>query len=118
MTTFQIILLVVFALGGLLAVVGTMLRSLGLIPGLLWLGVMAAACIATIRPSLTTDLAKILGIGRGVDLLLYCLVVFSMLGFLLFYVRLRRLRSELTLLVRRLAIQEAWTDDAAASDQG
>lgn len=42
---------------------------------------LLAGFIAVIFPSYTTALAGLLGIGRGADLLLYCLVVF-----VLFYV--------------------------------
>ena len=114
MTTFQVILLVVLVAAALLVLASLLRGMLSLVAGLGWLVVMGVGVVAVIRPSLTTDVAKVLGIGRGVDLLLYCTIVVSMLGFLLFYIRLRRLRREMTLLVRRLAVEHAWSDESAS----
>jgi hypothetical protein len=69
---------------------------------LLW----AAAGLAVIQPDLTTKVAHTVGIRRGADLLLYCAVVAMIAGFLMIYVRLRRLRREITLLVRELALRD------------
>ena len=51
--------------------------------------------------------ARKLGIGRGADLLLYCSVGVMMVGFLMVYIRLGRLRREITLIVRHLALKES-----------
>ncbi len=74
---------------------------------LTWALVWLAAAVAIIWPGVTKMIANILGIGRGADLVLYCAVVVMMVGFLMVYVRLRRIRRELTLLVRHLAIRDA-----------
>ncbi len=73
--------------------------------------------IAIIRPGVTKIIANALGIGRGADLLLYCTVVAMMVGFLMIYARMRRLRREMTLLVRHLAIRDAKTNAAPATPQ-
>ncbi len=75
--------------------------------GLMWALVWLAAAVAIIWPGVTRIVANALGIGRGADLVLYCAVVVMMVGFLMVYVRLRRIRRELTLLVRHLAIRDA-----------
>ena len=75
-----------------------------------WMLIWMAAAIAIIRPGVTKIIANALGIGRGADLLLYCTVVAMMVGFLMIYARMRRLRRELTLLVRHLAIRDAATN--------
>ena len=75
--------------------------------GIIWSIVWLLATITIVRPELTGVVAKALGIGRGADLVLYCAVVFMLVGFLMIYVRLRRLRRELTLVVRHMAINEA-----------
>jgi len=77
---------------------------------LLWSMVWIAGGAAISWPEMTKDIAKRLGIGRGADLLLYCAVVVMLVGFLMIYARLRRLRSELTLIVRHLAIKDAGTE--------
>lgn len=75
--------------------------------GIIWSTVWLLAAISIVRPGLTGAVAKILGIGRGADLVLYCAVVFMLVGFLMVYIRLRHLRRELTLVVRHMAISEA-----------
>ena len=58
-------------------------------------------------PEITTKIAHLLGIRRGADLVLYCSVVVMLVGFLVVYIRMRRLQRELTLIVRHLAIRDA-----------
>ena len=65
------------------------------------------AALAVVWPDATTRIARFVGLGRGVNLLLYCTVVVMMAGFFMVYIRLRRVRQELTLLVRHLAILQA-----------
>jgi hypothetical protein len=79
-----------------------------------WTMLWLASGFALLFPSVLSAIAKKMGIGRGADLLLYCAVVVMMIGFLMIYVRLRRLRREMTLLVRHLAIREATRGDEAA----
>ncbi len=77
---------------------------------LLWI----AAGVAVVYPRITVIVARVLGIGRGADLVSYCAVVFMMVGFSMIYVRLRRLRREVTLLVRELAIRDAHVNESGA----
>jgi len=107
MSPFQIVLLVV--LGGMVAfIVQAVVRGrLGRPAGAIWLVVLGIGIVAAIDPNSTTSIARRLGISRGTDLILYVLVLAVLQGFLVFYLRLRRVRRELTILVRRLAIMEA-----------
>ena len=115
---FQI--LAVTVLGILLAatiaavVRGSVSRREGLLGGLIWL----AAGVAIAWPKVTVKVAHALGIGRGADLVLYCAVVVMLVGFLLVYARLRRLRREVTLLVRHLAIRDAVSIAPSDKDEG
>ena len=77
--------------------------------GLIWAAVWLAAGITVAWPRLTAVIARALGIGRGADLVLYCSVIVMIVGFLMVYSRLRAVRRDLTLLVRRMAIAEAVT---------
>ena len=64
--------------------------------------------IATIAfPQLTVTVAQFLGISRGADLVFYCAILAMIFGFFLTFVRLRRLETSLTKLIRHLAIQSA-----------
>lgn len=75
--------------------------------GAVWSGIFLAAIVATIRPQLTQDIADWLDIDRGADLVFYCGVLVMMIGFWMTYMRLRRMRRDITLLVRHIAILEA-----------
>ncbi len=107
MNLFQTLALVV--VGGLfiLTLVATLRGWATRREGFLWALVWVAAVVAIVWPDATTIIARKLGIKRGADLILYCAVVVMMIGFLMVYVRLRRIRRELTLLVRQLAIRDA-----------
>jgi hypothetical protein len=70
--------------------------------GLVWLAGIGAAA----SPDTTTQLANLVGIQRGTDLVLYCATVGMFVGFFLMYVRLRRVRRDITILARRIAMME------------
>ncbi len=107
MNLFQILALVVvvclLVLTVVAAVRGWFTRRETILLSALWL----AAGVAIIWPGVTKAVANLLGIGRGADLVFYCSVVVMMVGFVMIYARLRRIRRELTLLVRHLAIRDA-----------
>ena len=85
--------------------------------GLIWAAIWLAAGTAVAWPRITAVIARALGIGRGADLLLYCSVIVMIVGFLMVYSRLRAVRRDLTLLVRRLAIAEADTTATPLPDE-
>jgi len=73
---------------------------------LFWSLICLLGAIATAWPPVTVRVANALGIGRGADLVFYCGVVVMLVGFWMVYIRLRHLRRQMTLLVRRLAVME------------
>lgn len=75
--------------------------------GLIWAAVWLAAGVAILWPAVTSRVAGALGIGRGADLVFYTAVVIMLIGFWMVYIRLRRVRRDITLLVRHLALEEA-----------
>ena len=82
--------------------------------------VWLAAAGAILDASITTWLARQFGIGRGADLVLYVFVLAALAAGMHFHSRLARLRSEMTRLVRSLAIEDGLRrlreqDEAAAS---
>jgi hypothetical protein len=80
---------------------------------LVWL----AAGVAITWPGLTTDLANLLGIGRGADLVFYLFgLVFLGVSFF-FYSRLVRLQRQITQLIRDTAIREARYGDESATGE-
>lgn len=98
--------------GGLMALLATLSlsavarRSVTRREGLLWTALCVAAALAVLWPGSISAVARRLGIGRGADLVSYLAVVVLFVGFLATYVRLRALRRQLTLLVRRLALSD------------
>ena len=60
-----------------------------------------------IRPDWSSEVARLLGVGRGADLILYVWTAVSILVLANVHFRLRRLQSMITLLTRELAILEA-----------
>ena len=72
---------------------------------LLWLGVWAVMIGVIFVPEASSSLAGYLGIGRGIDLVMYVAIV--LLFYLLFrlYVRMEQLEHGITLLVREVAFK-------------
>jgi len=107
MNLFQVIALIVVVFLLVITVVSVIRGRATRREGVLWILVWLAAGVAFAKPEITTKIAHLLGIRRGADLVLYCAVVVMLVGFLMIYVRMRRLQRELTLIVRHLAIRDA-----------
>ncbi|WP_225753641.1 DUF2304 domain-containing protein [Actinotalea sp. Marseille-Q4924] len=92
------------------------------------LGFIAFAAASVLFPDVWNALARIVGVGRGTDLLLYVLII-AFLGYMATsYLRFREMESQVTQLARRIALDEAgWKvegvrpavspGDAAARDE-
>lgn len=115
MTSFQWIAFAVLGVSFVVTLTLTVRRVIvprvGFAWGLLWI----AAAVAIAKPDLTATVARALGIGRGTDLVLYFAILFMIFGFFAVYVRLRRMESYLTKVVRELAIRSASEGDAGAA---
>lgn len=74
---------------------------------LIMLALAAVAVISILYPQLTTKVAHLVGVGRGTDLLLYLLVAVFLYVTVGFYLRFRDLERQLTVMARRIAIDEA-----------
>ena len=64
------------------------------------------AGVAIVRPELTIRVAKVMGIGRGADLVLYFFVIAFLAAFFYFYNTILKIRSDISKVVRHLAIAE------------
>lgn len=73
---------------------------------LFWMMVWAVATIVVFSPEQTTEVARILGIGRGVDVIVYSSI--ALLFYLVFrlHVYLEDIRSEISALIREIALLE------------
>jgi hypothetical protein len=74
-----------------------------------FVAVIAASCglYFVWIPSHATGLAALVGIGRGVDLILYTWVVISLIMLLNLHLKLRAQMELITLLARKIALAEA-----------
>jgi small membrane protein len=71
---------------------------------LLGTALLVVSGVAVLFPTLVTDLARALGVGRGTDLVLYVFVVVSAVTWLGMYRRVTELEGRLTRLVRSQAL--------------
>lgn len=58
-------------------------------------------------PKVTTTISNELGVGRGTDLLLYVIIIGVLFTLIAFYIQLRKLKAQITILIREKAINEA-----------
>ena len=104
MNAFQVtglLLLAVLILASALGVVrGRGRRSVSL----LWLSLWCLAAVALVRPDFTAPVARAMGVKRGADLVFYCNVFATLVGFFLIYLRQRRMDRQITLMVREIAL--------------
>jgi hypothetical protein len=77
------------------------------VTSLAWSLLWAAGLVAVINPNETTEVAKLVGIRRGADLLMYSSVLGFGVGFYVVSLRLRQMSREITLLTREVALIEA-----------
>ncbi|MDP3724821.1 MAG: DUF2304 family protein [bacterium] len=73
---------------------------------LFWIVIFSLAFVAVLSPDSTTKVANFLGIGRGVDVVLYASIF--LLFYLVFrlYVMMEGVRHEVSELVRQIALKE------------
>jgi hypothetical protein len=115
---FQLLGLAAIAIAALAVVRAVRRHRLAPGPGALWIALWIAAGVFIARPEWTALAARRLGIARGADLVFYCGILGGMVGFLVVYLRMRRLESQLTQLVRELALARAAAEAKdGASDQ-
>lgn len=69
-----------------------------------WALLWVALALVVQLPQQTDVLARILGVGRGVDVLLFAAVLALVLLLFRFYLRIERMEREITTLVRELAL--------------
>lgn len=73
----------------------------------LYVVIGSCGVVTVLVPSLTSRAARLIGVGRGTDLLLYIFVLFSLLNVVSLSTQLRRMERQITLLIRQSAIADA-----------
>lgn len=104
---FQVVALILLGLLLVLTITAAVFKKATRGEAAFWSMIWITAAVAIVRYEWTMVVARTLGIGRGADLLLYAAVGVMLVGFMMVYIRLRRLRREITLIVRHLALKEA-----------
>ncbi len=106
MSIFQILGLAVFGLLIAANLHGFLRHPSMRAAALAWIVLAALGATAMIAPDATTRIARTVGIQRGADLVLYSGVLAGIAVSFLFYARMRRTDRAITLLVRRLALED------------
>ncbi|KKU92417.1 MAG: hypothetical protein UY21_C0001G0040 [Microgenomates group bacterium GW2011_GWA1_48_10] len=70
-----------------------------------WSILFVAAIFGIFLPEQTSQLAKILGIGRGADLVVYVSIVIIFYLVFRLYIMIENLRHEITEIVRKIALE-------------
>ena len=74
------------------------------------------AALSVVYPQSWNSVARFVGVGRGTDMLLYCLIVAFLSFVVTSYLRFRQMEERITLLTRQLAIDEAERRAAGTAD--
>ena len=107
MITFALIFLLSLVILGMgLVILRYRQRKIGTLAFLLWLVLWAGAATVIMFPNSTVMLARILGIGRGADLVLYTSLIVTLYLLFRLHVRLEQVNREVTQIVRALALRE------------
>lgn len=80
------------------------------------MGLWLAAGITIAQPDLTNTIARFFGIGRGADLVSYLIALSFLASVVYFYHKYRKLNSDVTEIIRSLAIQDATKGTPEARD--
>ena len=115
MNTFQIIFITFCALQAALAL--RRFAKARQVTSLAFLGAWTAAIALIANPEVTNLMAHTVGIGRGVDFVIYSLLIVFLWGHYQHYLRYKRVENEVTLLVRELAIANAIRPQPLERDQ-
>jgi small membrane protein len=80
--------------------------NLKIVSFIFWVTIFCGAILGILQPDLTTRVAKMVGIGRGADVVIYFSV--AILFYLLFriYIYIENLRHEISDLVSQLALKQ------------
>ena len=82
------------------------------------LGLAAIGIVLAAAPDLATTLAQTVGIGRGADLVIYCFVLISLAAIFNLHLKLRANETNVTQLVRAIAMMNATIASDAKSRPG
>ncbi|MBU1131901.1 DUF2304 domain-containing protein [Patescibacteria group bacterium] len=105
MTIFQIIILILIAIVCFKAVRKLLKKEISFLLFASWIGLWLIVALIAIFPSIVNRLADFVGIGRGVDLIIYLSII--SLFYMLFKINLRqnKIEKNISELVRKIAME-------------
>src|SRR4051812_41518066 len=112
MTTFQLSAFVFLALALAANVSFRLRRQASLRVAFAWSSLWIGAAVTIAWPPIPVRVAHFLGIARGADLVFYLAILGMFAGFFAVYVRFRRMESEMTRIVRELALRNPQEADS------
>lgn len=80
---------------------------------LLWGAFWVAVMVVTLLPDVTTWFARLIGVGRGVDAVIYFAIIFLYYFVFRIFLRLEKLDHDITVLVRKMSVP----DDGSANGE-
>lgn len=107
MMPFQVLAISGLAVVAILTIRSVSRKRISPAAGVFWLTLWISGAIAIGWPAITVDVARRLGIARGADLVSYLSILAMLVGFFWMNLRLRRMESQITTVVRELALRDA-----------
>ncbi|MBI5729464.1 MAG: DUF2304 family protein [Candidatus Magasanikbacteria bacterium] len=99
--------LVIFFLYAIIKVVGRFqARELALGWVILWVSFWIAAGVIVLLPNSTFYMARLVGIGRGADLVVYVALVIIFFSLFRLLLQVEKLKKEITILTRAAALED------------
>jgi hypothetical protein len=114
----KLILLAGIALFGMLAMQGAPTAGRRAFWRLTGLAVLALGAVSVVFPNTLTRLAKLVGVGRGADLLVYALAVSFLIVVAIPFRRIAELEERCVTLARCVAILEVQRDESGSMGDG
>lgn len=101
------ILLTIFFLFALVKVIGRWRAGVLSVAGMIWWSLFwVAAIIVVLLPNSTATLAKLVGIGRGADLVVYVALVLIFFIIFRLMIKIELLNKDITKLTRKIALKD------------
>ncbi len=106
MTVIQWVLILIAAAAVMGAVVRFRRGGMTLKPLVLWLIFWAAAVVVVLRPETASGVARIFGVGRGADVVVYLAIAVAFWLLFRLFAKIEDLERRMTKLVRELALKD------------
>lgn len=111
MTAIQIFLILTAATFLVLTVLAITKKKTSVVHGGFWVGVWSVGIAVVYNPELANTFANKVGVGRGVDAVLYVVVFFLLYTVFRLFVRIERIEANITKLSQHIAILSSGIDE-------